>query len=211
MKKVLVIYLTLFCLEQPLIAEQDVPVELEMMMADGHLSLLWDSEPGIYYETFTATNLTDQAWDTATGSLILGTGLAAQVTLPASAPSAFFRILEIGSNRNDMVLIPAGTFNMGDSFNEGELDERPVHSVYISAFYMGKYKVSKALWDDVYIWSLDQGYEFDNPGSGKALNHPNMAATIQNGGTFKSHHDGTFKSHLLFKSQIFLQICRLYP
>ena len=27
-------------------------------------------------------------------------------------------------------------------------DELPVHRVYVSAFYMGKYEVTKELWDD---------------------------------------------------------------
>ena len=49
-----------------------------------------------------------------------------------------------------MVLIPAGSFQMGDSFGEGDSDERPVHTVTVSAFYMDKYEVTKALWDEVY-------------------------------------------------------------
>jgi formylglycine-generating enzyme required for sulfatase activity len=76
-----------------------------------------------------------------------------------------------------MVLIPAGNFQMGDTFNEGNSDERPVHTVYVSAFYMDRYEVTKALWDEVYIWAThpDRGanvYSFDNVGSGKVANHP---------------------------------------
>jgi formylglycine-generating enzyme required for sulfatase activity len=43
----------------------------------------------------------------------------------------------------DMVLIPSGTFDMGNCLDpdEGSLNELPVHSVYISAFYMDKYEV----------------------------------------------------------------------
>jgi len=41
-----------------------------------------------------------------------------------------------------MVLIPAGSFQMGDSFSEGSTVELPVHSVYVSAFYMDKYEVT---------------------------------------------------------------------
>jgi formylglycine-generating enzyme required for sulfatase activity len=43
-----------------------------------------------------------------------------------------------------MVLIPAGEFSMGDHFNEGIIDEKPVHTVYLDAFYMDKYKVTNA-------------------------------------------------------------------
>lgn len=72
----------------------------------------------------------------------------------------------------DMVLIPAGEFEMGDAFNEGFLNDRPVHSVYVSAFFMDKYSVTKSLWDDVYSWATNHGYQFTNPGLGKALDHP---------------------------------------
>lgn len=42
----------------------------------------------------------------------------------------------------DMVLIPAGSFMMGS--DEGEADEKPVHEVYIDAFYLDKYEVTVA-------------------------------------------------------------------
>ena len=41
---------------------------------------------------------------------------------------------------DSMVLIPAGEFQMGS--NNGRGDEEPVHSVYVSAFYMDKYEVT---------------------------------------------------------------------
>ena len=41
-----------------------------------------------------------------------------------------------------MVLIPAGEFQMGSS--NGEFDEKPVHAVYIDAFYMEVYEVTNA-------------------------------------------------------------------
>ena len=72
----------------------------------------------------------------------------------------------------DMALIPAGSFNMGDTFNEGLSNELPVHSVNVSAFYMDKYEVSKSKWDAVYNWAITNGYSFDLAGSGKASDHP---------------------------------------
>ena len=44
----------------------------------------------------------------------------------------------------DMVYIAGGTFQMGDPFSEGDLDERPVHTVTLDSFYMGKYEVTYA-------------------------------------------------------------------
>lgn len=49
---------------------------------------------------------------------------------------------------------------------------RAVHTVYVSAFYMDRTQVTQALWDEVYQWAIAHGYGFDNPGSGKAANHP---------------------------------------
>lgn len=73
---------------------------------------------------------------------------------------------------NGMVLIPAGSFQMGDAFDEGFSNERPVHTVTISAFYMDQYLVTKALWDHVRSFAATNGYSFDNPGSGKGASHP---------------------------------------
>ena len=42
----------------------------------------------------------------------------------------------------DMVLIPAGEFQMGS--NHGRDNEKPVHTVYVDAFYMDKYEVTNA-------------------------------------------------------------------
>ena len=46
------------------------------------------------------------------------------------------------SSTEGMVLIPAGEFQMGS--NSGASNEKPVHSVYIDAFYMDKYEVTNA-------------------------------------------------------------------
>ena len=43
-----------------------------------------------------------------------------------------------------MVLIPAGTFEMGSEDAEGDDDERPVHTVHLDAFYMDTYEVTNA-------------------------------------------------------------------
>jgi formylglycine-generating enzyme required for sulfatase activity len=58
-----------------------------------------------------------------------------------------------------MVLIPAGSFDMGNCMdpNEGNSDELPVHSVYISAFYMDKYEVSNEKVRQVMQWAYDNG------------------------------------------------------
>lgn len=77
----------------------------------------------------------------------------------------------------EMVLIPSGAFVMGNATNvlpsgEGFVDEKPQHTVMISAFYMDATEVAKAKWDEVYDWAVGNGYSFDNTGSGKDKNHP---------------------------------------
>ncbi|MCD6507419.1 SUMF1/EgtB/PvdO family nonheme iron enzyme [Candidatus Poribacteria bacterium] len=52
----------------------------------------------------------------------------------------------VGRDGAPMVLIPAGEFEMGDPFNEGDSDERPVHTVYLDAFYIDKYEVTNELY-----------------------------------------------------------------
>ena len=70
-----------------------------------------------------------------------------------------------------MALIPAGSFVMGDTFVEGSGDI-PLHSVYVSAFYMDQFEITKVEWDVVYNWAVGHGYSFDYAGSGKAADHP---------------------------------------
>ncbi|MDP4206328.1 MAG: formylglycine-generating enzyme family protein [Bacteroidota bacterium] len=53
----------------------------------------------------------------------------------------------VNSVNFDMVAIEGGTFMMGS--NEGDNDEKPVHSVTVSDFYMGKTEVAQSLWKAV--------------------------------------------------------------
>jgi formylglycine-generating enzyme len=95
-----------------------------------------------------------------------------------SASASFYRVQSFPAASASpgapasMVVIPAGSFDMGDTFNEGASYEVPVHTVYVSKFYMDKFEVSKGLWDKVKTWSASQGYTYDNEGSGKGSNHP---------------------------------------
>ena len=47
----------------------------------------------------------------------------------------------------EMIVIPGGTFRMGDLNGGGGDYERPVHSVKIPAFKLGKYEVTFGQWD----------------------------------------------------------------
>ena len=91
---------------------------------------------------------------------------AAQATVAAAALST------PATSPEDLVLIPAGTFQMGDLLNEGGEDESPAHAVSLDAFLIGKFEVRKGEWDEIRRWAITRGYEFDYLGSGKGPNHP---------------------------------------
>ncbi len=55
-----------------------------------------------------------------------------------------------------MAYIPAGEFQMGDNYGEGESNEVPVHVVSISAFYMDKFEVSNQEMAAILQWAYDQ-------------------------------------------------------
>ena len=78
---------------------------------------------------------------------------------------AVLAFLAIASSVNDgygeLVLVSAGSFKMGDNFGDGESRERPVHTVDLNAFYIGKYEVTNVQWrrfrddvgyDDGHFW-----------------------------------------------------------
>ncbi len=69
-------------------------------------------------------------------------------------------------------VIPAGMVLISGGTNAGTDPDLGAYSLTVSAFYIDRYEVTKALWDEVYNWAIANGYSFDNSGSGKAANHP---------------------------------------
>ena len=104
-------------------------------------------------------------------ALSVGSNGAIQVSVPIIKTNKllFLRVLgmvALGTNvvpPSGMALISAGSFQMGDNL-DGD-SEAPVHSVYVSAFYMDQYDVTEGQWAQVYNWAVNHGYSFDYPGS----------------------------------------------
>ena len=48
----------------------------------------------------------------------------------------------VNDGYGDFLLIPSGELQMGDNFNEGAPHEKPVHNVYLDAYFIGKYQVT---------------------------------------------------------------------
>ena len=64
-----------------------------------------------------------------------------------------------------MVLVPTGEFEMGDSFDEGFDEELPVHTVYLSPYYIDTYEVTNQQYADWLNWAWDQGGWIEVSGS----------------------------------------------
>jgi formylglycine-generating enzyme len=140
------------------------PTALTAYTPDGYVT--WtNAAAGVICTVQTATVLALEGWVDYVQVLILDRTTTHRLFDPNPPPG--------------MAFIPAGSFEMGDSFSEGSLSERPVHTVNVSAFYMDRYEVTKALWDEVYSWAIAHGYsfqsfegEFEYGEQGKAANHP---------------------------------------
>ena len=59
----------------------------------------------------------------------------------------------------EMVLIPSGSFRMGDHFEEGETDELPVRTIELDAFYMDVHEVTVGQFK---LFLEDSGYDYGN-------------------------------------------------
>ena len=74
-----------------------------------------------------------------------------------------------------MRLIPAGEFEMGDHFGEGQSDERPVHTVYLDTFYMDETEVTNDRYKAfVEATGHRTPHHWDNPGQSGQLIKPHF-------------------------------------
>ena len=49
----------------------------------------------------------------------------------------------------EMVFVKGGCFEMGDTFDEGDDDEIPVHEICVGDFFIGKYEVTQTEWSEI--------------------------------------------------------------
>jgi len=59
-----------------------------------------------------------------------------------SAATAADKMYKEPTTGMELLLVKGGCFAMGDSAGDGDLNERPVHEVCVSDFYLGKYEVT---------------------------------------------------------------------
>lgn len=76
-------------------------------------------------------------------------------TLPAARATAaegegdLPRLWREPSSGMEFVLVKGGCYEMGDTFGDGDHNERPVHEVCVDDFYMGKYEVTQGQWSRI--------------------------------------------------------------
>lgn len=66
-----------------------------------------------------------------------------------AGPKAQPRQFKAPDNGMEFVFVKGECFQMGDSFGDGDIDEKPVHDVCIDDFYMGKYEVTQGQWQAI--------------------------------------------------------------
>jgi formylglycine-generating enzyme required for sulfatase activity len=62
----------------------------------------------------------------------------------------------VNDGHGELVLVPGGAFKMGDNFGDGLPRERPVHTVDVDAFYIGKFETTNGEWKK---FRDDAGYD----------------------------------------------------
>ncbi|MBI5750493.1 MAG: formylglycine-generating enzyme family protein [Nitrospinae bacterium] len=53
----------------------------------------------------------------------------------------------------EFVFVKGGCYQMGDTFGDGDDDEKPVHEVCVDGFYIGKYEVTQAQWRTIMLYN----------------------------------------------------------
>jgi len=139
------------------------------------VAIKFNSELGMTYRVESSPSLGAGRWTDA-GISAEGDGSESTLHFPTAGLGGthYFRVSAAIAPPTGFVLIPAGTFQMGDALNDHpeRAGHLPVHPVEVSAFLMQAKETTKAEWDEVHTWALENGYAFDNTGEGKAADHP---------------------------------------
>jgi len=87
-------------------------------------------------------------------------------------------------------LVPAGTFTMGDNYDEGNPREKPVHRVYLEAYYIGEFEITNREYSR---FMADGGYEnrdfWSNGGFRRSVEPLHWHDAAYNGGGVAGNED----------------------
>ena len=146
-------------------AQAAAPVITNMTLVGATPQFGVHSDLGITNQIQCCTDLSQTNWVVLTNLLVAQSPYGFEDAAAPPASQRFYRVLAFGTNSPvppGMALIPAGSFTMGNCMDpiEGYGNELPLHTVYVSAFYMDRYEVTKALWDEVYQWATNARLQF---------------------------------------------------
>lgn len=134
--------------------------------AGGQSLLYWPTDTNNYVLQ-TTPDLLSSNWVTASNAVLVNA-----MTVTNVAPVGFFR-LQLANAPAGMVLVPAGSFRMGNfvltnAFDSGTTDATILGAgwtdVYVSAFFMDVNLVTLDQWTAVRDTATNQGYGFDSAG-----------------------------------------------
>ncbi len=83
--------------------------------------------------------------------------LKARAYKPGWTPSAIGSAEYVIAPSN-MIFLPGGSFTMGDTRGQGDIDELPTHSVILSPYYIGRCEVTQSEWQAVMGSNPASGY-----------------------------------------------------
>lgn len=166
----------LFLLAAPTRAQQ--PLLIESLSGPGDLTWTFPTNNVAYYRVEWAASL-HGPWYSFTDAANTLNALAPTGTTMTVRVPMFYRLAYQRKTMEGTVLVPAGSFRMGDTFSEGTTDQRPVHTVTVSEMFMDATEVTYGTWTNVHQWAITHGYGFGgtNPALGKAANHPAHSMT----------------------------------
>ncbi len=138
-----------------------VDIHYDLADADGDACSIWVQVSNNGGQTWavpaqTFTGAIGSGITPGTGKLIVWDCLA---DLPGQTGTLQVRVCanDGQSIPSGMAPIPAGEFQMGDTFATGQTYETPVHAVYVSSFYMDQKLVTNQQYVDALNWAKAQG------------------------------------------------------
>lgn len=118
---------------------------------------------GLVYQLQESNSLKDGSWNNLEAPRSgYGPDLTITTAYIAGYPNRFYRIFitQVAPAPEGFSLIPAGSFEMGSRTVPivPYRDERTVHTVHVSDFYMARNEVTQGLWSEVKNWGSTRGY-----------------------------------------------------
>jgi len=139
----------------------------------GNGRLLWTDEahPGAIYRVEWAAQAGGPWYRSLQNIQTLDSG--SNTVFEAAVPMAYRVVRVTNEPPAGMTWIDGGEFVMGDTQGLGYSDEAPVHTNWISGFWMDEMEVTKRQWDRVAEWASTNGYDLTTgDGEGKLPGHP---------------------------------------